>query len=135
MIAAYRNHFDIVKLLVESGADINRTNNKGSSALHDCAEAGSIEIFRYLLEHGAKVSKDNVELTPLINAAAVCHLHFVDFVVHQSTEPWCHVSPSELVDALLLLGATFVDKKRDLATAIMCWQRAFRLRTEMLAVA
>lgn len=39
--AARYDHFDIVKLLVESGADLNATEDDGLTPLHFCA--------RYLL--------------------------------------------------------------------------------------
>ena len=37
-------------------------------------------------------------------------------------------SPTERIDALELLGATFVDKKRDLLGALKYWKRAMDLR-------
>lgn len=37
----------------------------------------------------------------------------------------------ERIEALELLGATFVDKKRDMAGAIKYWKRALELRYEI----
>lgn len=48
---------DVVKVLVESGADVNKTINWGNkirSPLNEALERGSPAIVQYLLQHGAK---------------------------------------------------------------------------------
>jgi ankyrin repeat protein len=32
---------------------------KGNTALHDCAESGSLDILKLLIEHGAKMDVDS----------------------------------------------------------------------------
>lgn len=124
MIACYKGHLKIARYLIELGADVNRKSVKGNTALHDCAESGSLEILTLLLESGAKMDVDSYGMTPLLAAAVSGHTHIVDFVVENLDS----VTRKEKVDALELLGATFVDRKRDMLGALDYWKRAMHLR-------
>ena len=44
LIACYKGHFKIAKYLIDIGVDVNRKSVKCNTALHDCAESGSLEI-------------------------------------------------------------------------------------------
>lgn len=59
MVAAYNNYLDIVKYLVNLGANVNEVNYKGTSVLmyaKDCAIIHNDKrIFSYLLNHGANI--------------------------------------------------------------------------------
>lgn len=59
-------------------------------------------------------------MTPLLAAAVTGHNHIVEYLIKQIEV----VSRKERVDALELLGATFVDKKRDMIGALDFWKRA-----------
>jgi len=59
MIAAYKKHYKIAKYLVSLGADVNRKSIKGNTALHDCAESGSLDILQLLIANGAKMDVDS----------------------------------------------------------------------------
>lgn len=59
MIACYKGHFDIAKYLIEITANVNRKSVKGNTALHDCAESGSLDIMKLLLDHDAKMDVDS----------------------------------------------------------------------------
>lgn len=59
MIACYKGHFDIAKYLIDIAANVNRKSVKGNTALHDCAESGSLEIMKLLLDHCAKMDVDS----------------------------------------------------------------------------
>ncbi|KAI4821117.1 hypothetical protein KUCAC02_029065 [Chaenocephalus aceratus] len=123
MISCYKGHKEIAQYLLERGADVNRKSVKGNTALHDCAESGSLEIMRMLLQFGASMEQDGYGMTPLLSASVTGHTNIVDdLTMHQQT------SPTERIDALELLGATFVDKKRDLLGALKYWKRAMDLR-------
>ena len=52
--AARNNRFAAVKLLVERGADVNRSDAVGIAALHRTSQECSDELIQYLIEHGAK---------------------------------------------------------------------------------
>lgn len=43
---------------MEEKADVNRKSIKGNTALHDCAESGSLEIMKLLLASGARIDVD-----------------------------------------------------------------------------
>ncbi|XP_023692499.1 protein fem-1 homolog C [Paramormyrops kingsleyae] len=123
MISCYKGHKEIAQYLLEKGADVNRKSVKGNTALHDCAESGSLEIMKMLLKYGAKMERDGYGMTPLLSASVTGHTNIVDFLTqHQNT------SQVEKINALELLGATFVDKKRDLLGALKYWKRAMDLR-------
>jgi len=68
MLAALGGHMETVKVLVDSGAPVNRLT--GWTALHYAAFSGSAEVTSYLLERGA--NKNAVApngYTPLMLAA------------------------------------------------------------------
>lgn len=123
MISCYKGHKEIAQFLLEKGADVNRKSVKGNTALHDCAESGSLEIMKMLLKYGARMEKDGYGMTPLLSASVTGHTNIVDFLTqHPQT------SRTERINALELLGATFVDKKRDLLGALKYWKRAMDMR-------
>ncbi|XP_040199689.1 protein fem-1 homolog C [Rana temporaria] len=123
MISCYKGHKEIAQFLLEKGADVNRKSVKGNTALHDCAESGSLEIMKMLLKYGARMEKDGYGMTPLLSASVTGHTNIVDFLTqHPQT------SKRERINALELLGATFVDKKRDLLGALKYWKRAMDMR-------
>ena len=67
-----RNLFDITKLLVELGSDVNAAGEHGWTALHGAAYKGIDPIVRLLVEHGARTEVfDEYGQTPLSIANAV----------------------------------------------------------------
>lgn len=53
--AAWAGHLDIVKLLLEYGADVRALDENGNTALFDAARRGHAEVVKVLLEHGSHV--------------------------------------------------------------------------------
>ena len=53
-LAAYSGHKDMVELLLDRGADINKESIFGTTPLHFAAERGNIEAARLLISLGAK---------------------------------------------------------------------------------
>ncbi|CAH1109897.1 unnamed protein product [Psylliodes chrysocephalus] len=120
MIACYKGHISIAKYLLSLKASVNRKSVKGNTALHDCAESGSLEVLKLLLEHGAKMDVDSYGMTPLMAAAVTGHNHIVEYIINVPN----FVSRKQRIDAIELLGATCVDKKRDMIGALELWKVA-----------
>ena len=74
-----------------------------------------------LLASGAVMEKDSYGMSPLMAAAVTGHTRIVEFLV---SRPVCTVD--EKIDALELLGATYVDKKRDMLGALHYWKQAMK---------
>ena len=54
-LAATGGHIEIVRLLLEKGADINARDIKGTP-LHWAASRGHLEVVRWLVENGADIN-------------------------------------------------------------------------------
>ncbi|XP_066599113.1 protein fem-1 homolog CG6966 isoform X2 [Prorops nasuta] len=132
MIACYRGHIRIAKYLLFLKADANRKSIKGNTALHDCAESGFLEVLKLLIEHGARMDVDCFGMTPLLAAAVTGNTCIVEYLIGMPHL----VSRQERIDALELLGATYVDKKRDMIGALEFWKRAMdeRFRSDKPAI-
>ncbi|EUD65452.1 hypothetical protein C922_04192 [Plasmodium inui San Antonio 1] len=59
--ACDRGYLDIVKLLIELGADINADDSSGDTALHIAAYSGKKDIIDYLTSAGADINRKNSE--------------------------------------------------------------------------
>lgn len=67
MIACYKGHIRIAKYLLKLKASVNRKSVKGNTALHDCAESGSLEVLKLLIEHGGTMDVDSYGTTYIVN--------------------------------------------------------------------
>ena len=67
-VAVGRGHLEMVKYLVEKGADVSAKAGLGGdrgTVLHFAAKEGCLEMVKYLVEHGADVNaKDDDGRTP-----------------------------------------------------------------------
>ena len=57
MVASLQGHEEVVKLLIEKGAEVNRTDKAGVTALMAASEQGHGEIVKLLIEKGAEVNR------------------------------------------------------------------------------
>ena len=72
--ASQEGHDDIVRLLLDHGADANRSDNDGWSSLHAASQEGHDTVVRLLLDHGADVKRsDNDGWSPLHAASQGGH--------------------------------------------------------------
>jgi len=60
LYASKWNNFEITRLLVENGANINARAVDGNTALSIAAANGNSEMYNYLVEHGAVETRNNV---------------------------------------------------------------------------
>ncbi|XP_010148833.1 PREDICTED: protein phosphatase 1 regulatory subunit 12B-like, partial [Eurypyga helias] len=61
MEACIDENLDMVKFLVENGANVNQQDNEGWTPLHAVASCGYLNIAEYLISHGANVANVNSE--------------------------------------------------------------------------
>ncbi|XP_064078532.1 protein fem-1 homolog C-like [Macrobrachium nipponense] len=113
----------LVKYLVDVGANVNKKKTDGKSALHACAESGHLEVVKVLMNSNARVEVDRSGITPLIAASVLGDEKIVTYLTKIRDIPI-----RERIDALELLGATFVDEKNDMASAVRCWKLAMSRR-------
>jgi ankyrin repeat protein len=60
-LAAKYGYLDIVKYLVEQGADVNWIDHDGSFALILSTKYGHFDVVKYLVEHGSDINeKDEI---------------------------------------------------------------------------
>ena len=130
MVACYNDRIDIATYLVENGADIHLEDNIGSTALHDAARRGHVELVGKLLALGAEQKQIHKCLTPLLAASNDCRIEMVEYLV---TRPEC--TKEQRVDALELLGATIANEPDvyDIEKAFSYMKRGMEERYEDLS--
>ena len=80
--AAQEKHADVVKVLIDAGADIEGKNDEGRSPLLVASDAANVEIVKLLVKAGAGVRvTDNEENTCLVLAAYSGHTETVRYLV------------------------------------------------------
>jgi ankyrin repeat protein len=96
-----KNLFDITKVLVELGVDVNSAGEHGWTALHGAAYKGVDAVVQFLIDHGARTEVfDKYGQTPLSIANAVITVGSKD-AYYQSSR----VVRKSTSDLLLKLGA------------------------------
>ncbi|MEO7161780.1 MAG: ankyrin repeat domain-containing protein [Bdellovibrionia bacterium] len=74
--------FGVVKMLVQYGANVLSSDNKGATPLHSAAGIGSEIIVQFLLEHGADMNaEDEMGLTALQYATKSKHFEVVKVLI------------------------------------------------------
>ena len=81
--------FDTIKLLIDSGIDIERVDDEGVSLLDEAIVLGSLELVRFLVEEkGMDVNstKRKSGFTPLMQAASYGYTDIVDFLLEKGAD-------------------------------------------------
>eukprot|EP01129_Flabellula_baltica_P002698 TRINITY_DN12520_c0_g1_i1.p1 TRINITY_DN12520_c0_g1~~TRINITY_DN12520_c0_g1_i1.p1 ORF type:complete len:461 (-),score=44.73 TRINITY_DN12520_c0_g1_i1:70-1452(-) len=83
-IACFEDNLSIVKLLVESGANLNKTNRNDEYPLM-CAN--NIEVVKYLIDKGANIDIENVNsVTALIDSIVKENVDKVNYLVEKGVD-------------------------------------------------
>ena len=86
--AAYRGNTEVLKVLLDAGADPNIADGYGNSPLHWAAKQGLERIAQLLIKSGADVnSTDKCGQTPLYWAARVGHRDVVKVLLSAGADP------------------------------------------------
>jgi ankyrin len=81
-------HWDVLRLLIEHGANVNAGNNEKMTALHGAAGSGHTEAIKLLLDHGANVDATTREkVTPLHCAAGGGHTEEMELLITRGADP------------------------------------------------
>ena len=90
MIAVKRNHVEVVKCLLQKGADISLTTESNKrNALHIASQHGSVEAMEMLLSYDLRPDSRDVEgNTPLACAAASGQIEAVNCLLKHGADPF-----------------------------------------------
>lgn len=83
--AAYNNNLEMVKYLVEQGAEVNAKNNCGVTPLHFAALNNNLEMVKYLVDKKAEVNAKDKKcgMTPLHWAASENNPEVVKYLIQK----------------------------------------------------
>ena len=78
---------NIVKNLIQNGAEINARDKHKFTPLHYATENGDLEIVQHLLDHGAHIeAKNDVKRPPLLFAVGENHLEVVKCLIEKGAQ-------------------------------------------------
>ncbi|KAH8726741.1 hypothetical protein GQ44DRAFT_613477, partial [Phaeosphaeriaceae sp. PMI808] len=137
--AVQNGHMEVVKLLLEHGAEVDSKGSEGRTPLSWAAEEGYEAVVKLLLEHGAEVdSKDNNSRTPLSWAAKGGYEVVVKLLLEDGVEvdtkdnysrtplSWAAKGGYEAVVKLLLEHGAEADTKDKSGRTPLFWAALYR---------
>ncbi|XP_059174816.1 ankyrin repeat and KH domain-containing protein 1-like [Physella acuta] len=78
---------DVLRALLQAGADVNQQNNKGESALHYAAVCESTDNAKILLEFKSDINlQNNMGMTPLFYSLPRGHKDMIDFLIENNAD-------------------------------------------------
>ncbi len=86
MIAAWEGNVPLMELFAARGADVNKVNNLGETALMHAAWKGHMGAVRWLLAHGARVGRDGMQWSALHYAVFAGHGEIADLLLERGAD-------------------------------------------------
>ncbi|XP_076783334.1 ankyrin repeat domain-containing protein 31 [Arvicanthis niloticus] len=87
-VASRGGNISLVKVLIESGADVNLKDNEGWTPLHKASSGGFDDVIVELLKAGANVNCENIHgILPLHGASAGNHLKAAEILLEHGANP------------------------------------------------
>lgn len=153
--ACFMTHLDIVKLLVNNKADIQKPNFNGGTCLINSVQ--SVELCEFLLQHGANVNAQDIQCKTALHYAIQEHrFETTELLLHFGADPFLEsrykddalqtaclkgaaeifqylidtlpYSAERIASAFELLGSTFLDEHHDSQRALQYWRAACEVR-------
>ena len=86
--SAFNGHLDVTKYLISQGAEVNRGDNDGRTALHFAAQEGHLDVTKYLISQGAEVNKGDNDGWTAFHACCFQdgHLDVTEYLISQGAE-------------------------------------------------
>lgn len=155
--ACFMTHLDIVKLLVNSAADIQKPNFNGGTCLINSVQ--SVELCEFLLRNGAEVNAQDIQCKTALHYAIQEHrFETTKLLLSYGANPYLEsrykddalqtaclkgaaeifqyltnsleYSAERIASAFELLGSTFLDEHHDSQRAIQYWRAACEMRNK-----
>ena len=109
IIAACKGQIEMVQILLDSGADINRASRLGSTPLWHSAGRGHEDVVKTLIDRGADLNKaDKYGWTPLHNAVMCQRNKIIKLLIDRGADPDRKDSKGRTPQKLAELGIIYV---------------------------
>src|SRR5574343_437266 len=86
LLGAGEGQIDLMRLFVSRGADINKLNANGESAIALAAWRGHLEAVKWLLERGARINATARQWSALHYAVFAGHTAVADYLIEQGAD-------------------------------------------------
>ena len=86
MIGAWEGKLDLMRLFIARGADINKLNANGESAIALAAWRGNLDVVKWLLEREAKINAPKRQWSALHYAIFAGHAEMAEFLMARGAD-------------------------------------------------
>jgi ankyrin repeat protein len=101
IMAAEYGEMEIVRYLVEQGANVNATTPVGDgeqTPLRKAIERGDYEMVRFLVQNGAEVNQENqFGWTPLMTAARTGNIEIMRYMLDEGADPTARTESGQTI--------------------------------------
>ena len=85
--AAEEGNIDIVRLLIERGAEVDSRDDAGHTPLHEASRSGHVEVARALIDYGADINaRDRYQWTPIHTSANEGHDELLELFLERGVD-------------------------------------------------